>query len=170
MQWLNDLKESSAKLGKFASRFEMAQHQLVANDLTDELDSIKADATSLDEQKKEKINKVISALSECTQRKSDSNDSAHHVLFFEPLFTSPLTIKRTLNESSNNLSFLAFVHSVLIPGKTSSKQLSMINPKRSLLMSISPARNIPVSKPSNRYNQIMKCPSRLFIPAKKKII
>ena len=56
LQWLNDLKESSAKLGKFASRFEMAQHQLVANDLTEELETINESATSIDESKRDKIN------------------------------------------------------------------------------------------------------------------
>lgn len=108
MQWLNDLKESSAKLGKFASRFEMAQHQVVANDLTDELDSIKADATSLDEQKKEKINQVISALSECTQRKSDSNDSAAPRTFLRTPIYIAINNKENAQRIIKQLEFFGF--------------------------------------------------------------
>ncbi len=108
MQWLNDLKESSAKLGKFASRFEMAQHQLVANDLTKELDSINEDATSLDELKKEKINKVISALSECTQRKSDNNDSATPRTFLRTPIYIAINNKENAQRIIKQLEFFGF--------------------------------------------------------------
>jgi len=95
LQWLNDLKESSAKLGKFASRFEMAQHQVVAQELTKRLDALDSDSTIIDESKREGINQAISELSECTQRKSDRETQ-----------TAPRTFLRTpiyiaLNSAEN---------------------------------------------------------------------
>ncbi|WP_250655316.1 diguanylate cyclase [Alkalimarinus coralli] len=108
MQWLNDLKESSAKLGKFASRFEMAQHQLVASDLTDELNAIKADATSLDDAKKERINKAISALSECTQRKSDSNATTAPRTFLRTPIYIAINNKENAQRIIKQLEFFGF--------------------------------------------------------------
>ncbi|UZE96721.1 GGDEF domain-containing response regulator [Alkalimarinus alittae] len=108
MQWLNDLKESAEKLGKFASRFEMNQHLLVAKDLTNVLDSIQSDETQLDDLKKEKINKAITALSECTQRKSDCDASAAPRTFLRTPIYIAINHKENAQRIIKQLEFFGF--------------------------------------------------------------
>lgn len=108
LQWLNDLKESSAKLGKFASRFEMAQHQQVADELTAELGAIDSGALPVDETKKDSINKTIEKLSECTQRKSDrESNTAPRTFLRTPIYIA-LNNKENAQRIIKQLEFFGF--------------------------------------------------------------
>ncbi len=108
LQWLNDLKESSTKLSKFASRFEMAQHQLVADELTTELEAIDSSALPVDETKKDSINKTIEKLSECTQRKSDrESNTAPRTFLRTPIYIA-LNNKENAQRIIKQLEFFGF--------------------------------------------------------------
>lgn len=108
LQWLNDLKESAAKLGKFASRFDMEQHLVVANDLTKVLDTIEENAPVLDDIKKEKIAKAIAALSECTQRKSDNDSKATPRTFLRTPIYIAINHKENARRIIKQLEFFGF--------------------------------------------------------------